>query len=119
MKEVQKDVKYQSKVVATIPVPEYDTVAEAVELLGEEKTLKCINKQVSADKMNVERAKHAPSRKGKKAKLQLAYALCAKDKNPEYFKKLTTLIGDYDGMQAFLESLIPEVEAAMEASATE
>jgi len=117
MREEQKDVRLKGKVVETIVIPIYTDLEEAVEALGDVKSLDLLNRQLKADLSNACRAKYAPTKAGKKKLMQLAYKLCDESEHPENYAKMVSLIGDYDGVQAFLESLIPEVEAMLKESA--
>ncbi len=110
MHEETKEVKLDSKVVETIQIPVYDNLEEIVDALGDVKVLALANRQNKAELSNQSRAKHTPSKAGKKKLLTLAYQLCDKDSNPENYEKMVGLIGDYDAMQSFLTSLLPEVE---------
>ena len=60
MKMKDVPVRSKSKIVAEVEIPEYETVAEAVEHQGEGTILELINVQIKTRVMNEARAQHTP-----------------------------------------------------------
>lgn len=110
MKEVEKDVKHQGETVAQIIIPTYETIEEAQAVFSPEALLQLINSQNQANLMNAKRAEFRPSKSGKKALFAEAYAYCFKTCPDE----LSNAIGDFEGLKAFVESKIEEMQAAKE-----
>ena len=113
MQSIEVDVKLKSEVVETISIPIAESLSEAIEADTEVKVLAYYNQQKKAKLANECRAKYTPSKAGKKRLYALAYKLCDEQTHPENYAKMVETMGDYAAMQAFLESLFPEVEAAL------
>ncbi len=60
IREVGPDGKKASKIVGNAEFPIYDSVAEALDEIGESKTLELINAQVRTNELNRVRALHRP-----------------------------------------------------------
>ena len=73
MKPIIKDVKLQKKVVATIEIPQYETVEEIAEALEAKLMISMINRMLVTDATNQERAKHRESAPGKSKMRNLGF----------------------------------------------
>ena len=105
--EVKMTIDGEKRVVDTIDITTYDSLEEMVEALEEKVIVSAANRQLKADAMNACRAKHAPSRAGKKAKMAMAFNLASK-RDPD---KLRAVIGKgHAAMEALIEGYIEDVE---------
>jgi hypothetical protein len=95
----------KQKTVATITVPIYESVSEAVEVLGESVALDMINKANVIRLQGIERNKYTDSGVGKKARQTMAFDLLTTSEIQQY-------TGNFAGLQAFLES--PEMQARVD-----
>lgn len=107
-----KDVKTKGKVVDTIELAIYDTLAEIQADHEDAKIVALFNKAFAVDEMGSSRNKHAPSRIGKSKKMRMAYNMLTPD-------EALSCAQDYDKLQALLESKLPEVEKALAAQEAE
>lgn len=114
MKEITKDIKTKiaktgkSEVVASIVIPVYEALEEAVEVFTPEALLQLINSQNQANLMNAKRAEYRPSKSGKKRLFKEAYQYCFEN----YPEELTSNIGDLEKLQAYVEGKIEEMQTA-------
>jgi hypothetical protein len=108
------DVKYKSEVVETIEIPVFENVEEMLAELGDKAVLDLANRQNKADLSNKCRAKYRPSATGKTKLRQLAFELASKD--ADLTAQVTSLMGDFDGLTTFLDSLADRVKEEMDLS---
>jgi hypothetical protein len=113
MKTRTEQVKSGGKVVANPEWAEYDSVAEAVGLLGEKATLGLINTQNGTNAKNKARtaATHKPGREALTAQaIQLMFT-------GEYADRLAAVKGDEAGIQGLLNEIIKTLQDAAPAVA--
>ena len=108
--DVSMRVNGETKVVGTAQYVEYDSVAEAVEHVGEEKCLEMINAQTRTNAMNRKRGevRNGPGKKALQAKALASIT-------PEEWAQLA---GNPDAIQAKIEARMDELEAAALEAAT-
>lgn len=97
MKETTQKVRHKSEVVGEVTVPVYETMEELMEKESAERILSMFNKQNCVRIAGNERAKHTEGRAGKKKRAQIAFNLLTSE-------ELAAATGDYDALQALLES---------------
>lgn len=97
MREEDVKVRTGGKVVATVAVPVYENIAEAVEAETEAIVLKKFNAQNATDLANIERAKHRPATMGKGAKRVAATNVCTTE---EIMEALGNAERDFGGDKA-------------------
>ena len=97
MREEDVKVRTSGKVVATVAVPVYESIAEAVEAETEAIVLKKFNTQNATDLANIERAKHRPATMGKGAKRVAATNVCTTE---EIMEALGNAERDFGGDKA-------------------
>ena len=134
MKPISKEVKLQKKVVATIEIPQYETVEEIGTAIDPKLLISMVNRMLVTDATNQERAKHRESAPGKGKQRMYAINLlptfvfadgesgmdklrdCAGD-----IEKLDALLMGEELQAAVAKSLgvEPEVEALTEEAAEE
>lgn len=102
------DVKSKGVVVGVAEFPEYETLEEASQDLGEEHLLGLLNAQIKTNSMNDVRA--AATGKPSKSKLQ---AMAIARLTPEDFQSVA---GDESAIQRLIEKKMDEIEAEIEAS---
>ena len=105
------EVKLKGAVVATVEVTKYENIEEALADLGDAKCLDLLNRQNKADTANKARAEHRPSSTGKKKLRQLAFTMASQD--PDMSAKIESLMGDFDGLTSYLDSLADIVKENM------
>ncbi len=113
MPETEVKVRTGGKIVATITVPVYVTVAEAIEAETEAVVLAKFNSQNATDLANVERAKHRPSTMGKGKKRVAATNVCTTE---EIMEALNRADEDFGGDKAAaLDALVnsDEIQARL------
>jgi hypothetical protein len=108
---VSVDVKLKGAVVAVVDVDVYENIEEAMAALGDAKCVDLINRQNKADIANKSRAEHRPSSQGKKKLRQLAFEMCSQDTDLQ--EKVESLMGDFEGLTNFLDSLADQVKASL------
>lgn len=123
MREEDVKVKTGGKVVATVAVPVYESVAEAVETETEAVVLKKFNSQNATDLANIERAKHRPATMGKAAQVAAkrvaATNICTTE---EIMNALGNADVDFNGDKAAaIDALVnsDEIQARLAAQAEE
>jgi len=89
MHQVEKEVKSKGEVLSKIKVTQYDTIKEASDALGPEKTLNMINKVVADAATNAER-----TAKTRGTSPQAELGRMAKD-NPDLQSEIEKLIAKY------------------------
>jgi hypothetical protein len=104
------EVKSKSKVVDEAQWNEYESVAEAVDALGEEKVLDRLNTQLGTDAKNAVRAQY--NSKPSKATLQLQAVKRLHEDDPD---KLRDVCGDDAAFRALVEQKIEEIKKEMAA----
>ena len=108
MTEKDVGVRTGGKVVATITVPVYETVDEAVTKETEAVVLAKFNSQNATDLANVERAKHRPATMGKGAKRVAATNVCTTE---EIMDALSNADRDFGGDKAAaIDALVNSAE---------
>ena len=75
MQTVEKKVRTGKKIVGTVPVPVYETLAELSDGEDESRILSMFNKQNAVRIMGNERAKHTMAKVGKNRRFEIAYNL--------------------------------------------
>lgn len=122
MRTIQADVKLKSQVVEVIDVTQFDSTAEAIATLGEEKCFGLINRQYKADRTNAARGKHREATPGKTKRFNTGINCLASvtfDDGETGIEKLAKLSVQYktaDERNKALAELInsPEVQAAVD-----
>lgn len=109
MKTEKSEVKSKSSVVGVAEFPVYDSVAEAVEHIGEDAILKLVNTQVKTNVMNDIRAA-ATSKPSKKSLRNKAIASIT-------MEEFQGVAGDEQRLQTLIEKKMGEIEAQLLAAA--
>lgn len=102
-----KDETGHQKTVATIDVPQFDSIAEGCSTLGDALALDLLNRQTKVYYAGLERNKHIEGAPSKKANREAAFKLLTTDEQIRYS-------GDFEALLAFLDS--PEMLARLESS---
>lgn len=96
-------VNGKSTKVADASYPEYETISEAVDTLGEDKALELINAQVRTNEMNRTRALYRP---GEPSKTLLRSKALGRISGEEFM----SCAGDVEKIEALIKDKMAEVE---------
>ncbi|MAE81540.1 MAG: hypothetical protein CMB80_02300 [Flammeovirgaceae bacterium] len=100
--EPQVVVKMKGIEVGKVDIPVFESLEEIIENgIDETAIIKKFNKMNKIDIMNAERNKHREGKVGKQKRNRIAFNLLTTEEAQRF-------IGNYDGLQAFLES--PEMQ---------
>lgn len=89
MKTIRKEVKTAGKVIGTLDVPQYESMAIAAKELGEPEALSKLNRQVASDFMNEFRASQTRETSSISKLQKIAKT------NPELQSKIDALVTKY------------------------